>query len=120
MNSMVSESDMIHYAREDIMKSTVSCRSGIIHKFKRLFGIPPSVASSVWNQMARDVIPGTTPLHVLWAVFFLKTYCTEPVMEVFFGADRKTIRKHLWYMVTKIAALDMVRIHLLQLREQQI
>jgi hypothetical protein len=75
--------------------------------FRGSFGVGSIVTSHLWEYLnAYEVIdPRTKPIHLLWALFFLKTYVTEEILTQVTGATEKTIRGKIWhilYGITKI------------------
>jgi len=59
-------------------------------RFLSCFGISPNVCSCLW-MLVRPLLPdGATPLHLLWALFFLKVYGTEEHNASVAGCDEKT------------------------------
>ena len=39
------------------------------------------------------------PKHLLWCLFFLKSYTSENAVAASVGADEKTFRKWFWYVI---------------------
>jgi hypothetical protein len=70
--------------------------------FRALFGVGPGVVCQLWQRCSFP--PKTMPKHLLWALLFLKTYATEPVLCSIVGTTRKTFRKWSWPIVKAIAA----------------
>jgi hypothetical protein len=77
-------------------------------RFISLFGIAPELVAHVWTGVDVGVEP-TTPVHLLWALMFLKIYSNETVHATLAGADEKTFRKWSWFWVSKLANLQNVR-----------
>jgi hypothetical protein len=66
-----------------------------------LIGTSYEVCSELWNLISPTEIEnliGGHPKHLLWALLFLKCYCTEPI-------DGKTFRKWAWLFVSAMAGL---------------
>ena len=77
-----------------------------IHQFKAKYGISPGVCVVVHRKLRRKVRHEVSVRHFLWAMSLLKTYDTEDVLAGRFGASPKTIRKHVWPTIKKIASLS--------------
>jgi hypothetical protein len=51
-------------------------------RFRATFGQSPIICSIVWDKIeeARQTMPqGAKPIHLLWAMMFVKLYCCEEV-----------------------------------------
>ena len=74
-----------------------------------LIGTSYQVCSELWNLISpTDIenLKGGHPKHLLWALLFLKCYCTEPILtRVVGGVDGKTFRKWAWLFVSAMAGL---------------
>ena len=46
------------------------------------------------------------PEHLLWTLFFLRTYNTEEVLASMIGHSEKMVRKWIWTVVQKLAEVD--------------
>lgn len=80
-------------------------------RYRSIFGVTPDVTSSVWNLL-EDLQSGSQPIHLLWALFFLKSYTTETVNSFIWRTTEKTFRKWVWYFIDKISLLPAVCIFL--------
>ena len=50
---------------------------------------------------------GAKPVHLLWALMFMKLYCSESVLAALAGGvHEQTFRKWSWYFVEEIANLQ--------------
>ena len=88
--------------------STDSSSTVGMRRFRALFGATPTVCASLWNP-AHDTRPeGTSPVHLLWMLLFLKCYGTEAQTRALVDADEKTVRKWVWAWVQVVADLDIV------------
>ena len=81
-------------------------------QFKSLFGTSPDYVEIIWSTlMIKRVIrraDNPTPRHLLWALFFLKTYPTnEHLRTMARERDHKTLRKLIWTYVAAISTLYM-------------
>ena len=45
------------------------------------------------------------PKHLLWAFYFMKTFLTEFVLACHLDADKKTIKKWVWYIIVALSDL---------------
>lgn len=69
--------------------------------FRSAFGCSPPVALQLFVKCN---FPSNYPTYYFFvALYFLKTYVTLDVMEMTMGISRKTILKHVWYVIEKMA-----------------
>ena len=73
-------------------------------RFKSSLGVTVSVCVQVWN-MIHPLFP-TAHCHILWALYFMKTYVTEATAAPLFGVSEKTFRQHVHITVQRIASLS--------------
>lgn len=78
-------------------------------RFRSMFGTTMSVTATVYNLIKEHLPTGARPIHLLWALHFLKNYSTETVNSVLWKCDEKTYRKWSWVIIRKIAEIDVVR-----------
>ena len=68
-----------------------------LNTYQAHFGVSPEVTSKLWdlinNNEGKDL--KVRPTHLLWALFFLKSYDTEETMSSRIDVSRKTVRKWL-------------------------
>jgi hypothetical protein len=77
--------------------------------FHACFGVSSSVCAALWSLCIPFLPPGTLPIHLLWALYFLKVYTTENHNASVAGIDETTFRKWTWIVVYAIAAIpDLV------------
>jgi hypothetical protein len=79
-------------------------------QMKSCFGVDCYVFAMLWNRLVTDnLVPdkGTTK-HLLWALAFLKTYETDPVLSSMYKCSRNTLMKWKWMFVTALSLLDIV------------
>jgi hypothetical protein len=75
-----------------------------ICSFKSNYGIHPEVSLVLYQKLR--LVDCQLPIkHLLWALVFLKTYATKDSLAKKFSTMRKTLRKHVWPVVKKIASL---------------
>jgi hypothetical protein len=93
-----------HFAASILTRANRDGRLGRGRDFRSLFGLSANVCSVVWNLC--DFPTGTEPVHLLWALLFMKVYGTEPVLIAIVGTgpNRKTFRKWVWGVIEEIAA----------------
>lgn len=75
------------------------------------FGTDQYHIADIWfmvNDTASTIMPrGARPVHLLWALLFLKNYCSEAVLcALVGGVDKKTFMKWTWLFVNSIAGLS--------------
>lgn len=76
-------------------------------RYHAFFGASPYVCSLLWAYLASSgsLDSACVPKHLLWCLLFLKTYATEHVLAVIVGADEKTVRKWVWYLIEELGDL---------------
>jgi hypothetical protein len=81
-----------------------------VRDWKALFGCSPLICDMIWGTLEKQILlpPKKEPVHLLWALLFLKTYRTEAVCGSVVGKTVKTYRDHVWPMVEAISALRVV------------
>ena len=77
-------------------------------QFRAHFGVSPLVRSIVWSMVLESLPHGAQPIHLLWALLFLKVYATEHVRKSMTGANEKTFRKWSWAILEATANLGVV------------
>ena len=83
-------------------------------RFKAFFGAEPDVVATIWHELFQSRwlwyagVRGPKPVHLLWALLFLRRYGTEETMSVIAGVCEKTFRKWAWFYADGIARLDRV------------
>ena len=78
-------------------------------RFRATFGATPKIILTAWNLILSmtELMKGAKPVHLLWALMFMKLYCSEPVLATLAGAvHEQTFRKWSWYFVEQIANLQ--------------
>lgn len=88
------------------------CQSRAIghRRFRSFFGVSPLVASACWDLLEGKIPTGAKPVHLLWALCFLKKYDTESGNRGIMHVDEKTYRKWVWILVELLSELDVVDI----------
>jgi hypothetical protein len=95
-----------------IMKKKESYADGsqFMLDFYSLFGASPKICSILWQMILHKnnngLQDGASPEHLLWALLFMKTYTTEPIMCSMVGVSRKTLRKWVWWVVDQLSNLE--------------
>lgn len=90
---------------------SISCTNEVWcdRRYRSVFGITSAATSIVWNLIRGDV--SGNPIHLLWALHFLKNYCKEHNGAMIWGCDEKTYRKWVWKFITEISNQNQVRRH---------
>ena len=110
-NHSYTMADLVGAHMELYAKRALHNSKFLTHRqFVSFFGVAPAVVASVWRKLCREgLVPdGGTPVHLLWAFSFLKTYGIEPQMAMLFHTTRKTFREWVWRFVDAIYYLDVV------------
>ena len=82
------------------------------NRFRTFFGVSPKVVENIWNRLDpfRTIEPihsGVKPMHLLWALLFMKVYAEESIHAgLVGGVDEKTFRKWVWVFVQEISYLE--------------
>lgn len=100
--------DLFYKYGKKVMNDTSDSLLIGMRRFKSSFGISPAMCSKVWNLIKNDLTPDFHETHLLWALFFLKTYNTESVNRSIFKCDEKTFRKRVWCIVESLAFIKVV------------
>ena len=76
-------------------------------RFNACYGVNSIIVSVVWSMLIDNQFcsPSPNPVHILWALLFLKLYDTTPKLAALAGCDEKTFRKWSWFYVGAIASL---------------
>ena len=91
----------INYDAVTLAAAQVLGRSPTDRQFRSLFGTSLFVAAIVLER-----IPGyVNPLHLLWALYFLKGYGTAVNCAAFFQVDERTFRFHSWATIEKMSMM---------------
>ena len=70
------------------------------------------VVESIWNRLdpfatIKPIHKGVKPVHLLWALLFMKVYAEESIHAgLVGGVDEKTFRKWVWIFVQEISYLE--------------
>ena len=76
-------------------------------RFRSAFGTTPLMCSRIWSLLT-SLPCGAKPVHLLWALLFLKCYSSECIAIALTGVDNKTYRKWSWCFIEKIGDLEIV------------
>ena len=78
-------------------------------QFRRAFGVSADLASIVWGVVVLEhlhqIDVAVEPIHLLWALLFLKQYLTGLMLKAVTGKTRKTAMKYIWAMVGVMAQM---------------
>ena len=69
------------------------CSPQYFMQFRSFFGVSPSVGGIFLAKLNPQREKRVHPLHLLWALMFLKVYATEVVISSLANVDFKTYRK---------------------------
>ena len=92
-----------------------------LRAFRSNYGLKPSTCVIVWKKIKRSgsVDHDIKCRHLLWGLFFLKTYSTESIAAYKFNVMRKTYRRYLWRIIKAIASLATEVVSFNQRRRHQ-
>ena len=81
-----------------------------IELYQSYFGILPKVCRFIWILLRRnELIPEHgLPIHLLWALMFMKLYLPEKVLASIAGCTVKTYTKWTWKFIRRIAFLKTI------------
>jgi hypothetical protein len=100
----------------DGRRQNKACRALNLRRFKAHFGSNPIVYAQIWEDLQTTMIPkaridGKVCVEsFLMAILFLKIYPTEEVLSGFFKICERSVRKWVWYYVSKIQALKRAKV----------
>ena len=78
-------------------------------RFHATFGTCPELCSVIWGRLIQyGLLPEQRlSFHLLWALMFMKLYCSESVhCALAGGVDEKTFQKWAWLFVDAISWLE--------------
>ena len=77
--------------------------------YRAHFEVSPQISLQIW-LLIQDLEPDISfrPKHLLWTLFFLKTYPTEEVGSSRWGVTPKTFREWIWKMINPISQLSLL------------
>ena len=75
-----------------------------------VFGCSLYVCSILWAYLTEHLanLHGARPVHLLWALLFLKLYQCEEANAAMCSCSVRTFRKWVWIVVNALASLDLV------------
>lgn len=80
--------------------------------FRAHFGVAPFITAILWELIRHCEHVLFQPIHLLWALHFLKCYQSSETAAAFCRADRKTWRKWVWLILLALyLSLSMVIIN---------
>ena len=84
----------------------------IQRRFKSSFGVPPDICVILWRHIFNHVMSCTIPIHLLWALLFLKLYNNLDTNSSIAGVDQKTFQKHTWDIIRALSSIDIVSLYI--------
>lgn len=82
-------------------------------RFRAFFGTSPRVCARLWYLLLTcGHYESEKPVHILWALMFLRLYETEHVNASLAQVDEKTFRKWTWKVISKLSRLNLVCSHI--------
>ena len=95
------------------------CASAKCHAFRTVkhrtfsayFNLQCHQIARLWNKLCHSMpheMSEMKPVHLLYALHFMKLYQTSDVNSAFAGLDAKTVRKYTWKMIDILADVDWV------------
>ena len=79
--------------------------------YKATFGVDQITTSALWKKLIHHKLlvgDAMCPEHLLWALYFLKTYPNGRTMACTLGADRGTVMSTIRFVINKIAKLRKI------------
>ena len=67
--------------------------------FRALFGVSTNTCYLIWRKCKFDPALKIKPTHLLWALYFLKTYDTVAVMATRMRVSKRTLSKWIWIVL---------------------
>ena len=81
-------------------------------RFRSFFGVDPIHCTMVWTILDGYNFNGSRPngmkpVHLLWALLFLKSYaCDDILCALAGGVDKKTFRKWCWFFIRAVSSIE--------------
>lgn len=100
--------EMFYDLGREIMDHRSKSRVVGLRRFKSFFGISPKICAISWQLIKRDLPTNYKPVHLLWALFFLKNYNTESINRKYVKCDEKTFRTKTWMIIDRLAFMKVV------------
>jgi hypothetical protein len=85
-------------------------------RFHGMYGSSPRVVSKIWHDLLgnnAEVSRMKATEGIKWlflALYFLKCYPTEEAVAGRFGMSEKSARKWVWFFITKIQSLKVIKV----------
>jgi hypothetical protein len=78
--------------------------------FLAIFGVSAYVCSIIWEYLIEEPrrLRGAKPIHLMWALMFLKLYNIEETNAIICQCDVQTFRKWVAIVMRALASLDVV------------
>ena len=96
------------YVASDLMNRYANHESDVAdERFKNMFGISPFACSWLWGQLQDFKLLDNIvePIHLLWALLFLRQYMTDRVMAAFVRRHEQTVEKYVMSVVQSLEFL---------------
>ena len=82
-----------------------------IRRFRSWFGVDPHLCDILWDKLSKNgclACAGVYPRkkHLLWALWFLRSYNVEEIHAGHLGVNEQTLRKWAWFYTKGILELD--------------
>lgn len=110
-NDYVSANQFFELGTCLIRAAPVIQSSVFSRRFKAFFGVDNVMCNKLWMLLCNSDSPGGKPVHLLWALMFLKNYATEHIHAAIAGCDEKTFRKWQWAYTKALSSLNLVRFY---------
>ena len=81
-------------------------------RFRSCFGTTPDTCADLWFLCYNHFRPTTRPVHLLWALMFMKNYDTEENNASRAGVHEDTFRDWVWHIIRIISNVNYVIIFL--------
>ena len=79
-------------------------------RFRSFFGTTWHICAILWNHLTHTLVADhkyVKPIHLLWALLFLKLYKTKAIHATIAGTDERTFRKWVWIVLEYISYLEV-------------
>lgn len=105
--SVISEDTFIHLATSLVSNLSFSYSPSVRdRRFRAHFGTSAEICSKLWTLSAAHRPRGVRPIHLLWALLFLKQYNTENVNAGVAACNELTFRRWCWIMVRALSEIE--------------
>lgn len=104
---------MIHRAPPGLLPDKLDSKSED-RTFRSVFGTNWNVVAEIWHLIEKNgANKNKKPIHLLWALTFLKVYSNEQSLVMMTGgATLKTFRKWVWIVLDEMSVASAIKVRI--------